>query len=154
MFESISSTNLTIKTTSNSLSNNHSTQKSISRITRTISPLPHKQQQQQSTSRPKSREQDKRERSNSATASRRQERGTTAQPHAREKLSAVQQETETERNELKHVFARLQSKSVAQKLKEHLQEEQAEEARPAREDRGGRDKDVEDGSTSTLKSEH
>ena len=66
----------------------------------------------------------------------------------------MQRETETERNELKHVFARLQSKSVAQKLKEHLQEEQAEEARPAREDRGGGDKDVEDGSTSTLKSEH
>ena len=51
------------------------------------------------------------------------------------------------------MFARLQSKSVAQKLKEHLQEEEAEQARPAKEDRG-EERDELDGSTSNLKSKY
>ena len=96
------------------------------------------------------REQEKRDRSNSATV-KRQDRANT-QPH-RERTSSNGNERGGERNELKHVFARLQSKSVAQKLKEHLQEEEAEQARPAKEDRG-EERDELDGSTSNLKSKY
>lgn len=143
-FESISSTNLTIKTTLSSLnSNNQSAQKSISKTTKTISPSPTKQQLNKPHSKA-GKEQERIERPNSSSSSRRHERGST-QPS---KQPAVDNSRSSDKNELKHVFAKLQHKSVAQKLRQHLGEEEAEGAKPAKEDR---EENVE-GSTANLKS--
>ena len=123
-FESISSTNLTIKSTLTG-SNNQPTSKSI---TKTISPSHTKQQLNML----QSKEPERRERSKSATGSRHQESVTT---HLHKGASFGNKER-SDQNELKHVFAKLQSKSTAQKLRQHLQEEEAEEAKPAKENRG------------------
>ena len=140
-FESISSTNLTIKSTLSSL-NNQTAHKSISKTTKTISPQ-HKLQQ---PIKPMSKIGEIREknslREHSNLNTRRQERGSTQSS----KEASLDQ---SNRNELKYVFAKLQSKSVAQKLREHLVEEEVIELRPAKE---SKDEDV-DGSTGNLKSE-
>lgn len=140
-FESISSTNLTIKSTLSSL-NNQTAHKSISKTTKTISPQ-HKLQQ---PIKPMSKIGEIREknslREHSNLNTKRQERGSTQSS----KEASLDQ---SNRNELKYVFAKLQSKSVAQKLREHLVEEEVIELRPAKE---SKDEDV-DGSTGNLKSE-
>ena len=151
-FESISSTNLTIKS---GLLNNHSGQKSISKTTtRTVSSLQTKKQQQPSPLQQSSMT--GRERRNSG--SKRQERGNTGGQSYTEQQKMLARNSKSDGNELKNVFAKLQSKSVAQKLREHLEEEEAEEARPAKEDRRKEDNIDTDpdgeGSTSALKSEH
>jgi hypothetical protein len=152
-FESISSTNLTIKS---GLLNNHSAQKSISKTTttRTVSSLQTKKQQQPSPLQQSSMT--GRERRNSG--SKRQERGNTGGQTYREQQQLLARNSKSDGNELKNVFAKLQSKSVAQKLREHLEEEEAEEARPAKENRR-REHNIDtepdaEGSTSALKSEH
>ena len=85
-----------------------------------------------------------RERPNSA---KRYERGST---HAqRSKETSVRNTNDSDKNELKDVFAKLQHRSVAQKLRQHLEEEEAEGDKPVKE---SKDDDV-DGSTANLKSE-
>lgn len=136
-FESISSTNLTIMSSLNPYD-----QSSLKRITKTISPSSTKQQ----LSTLYSKEKERKERQNSAS-SRRQERGTT-QP----KKPPVVDVSSNDRNELKQVFAKLQHKSVAQKLRQHLEEEEAEGAKPVKETRDEDLKDIDGGSTANVKS--
>lgn len=138
-FESISSTNLTIM---NSLSPYD--QSSLKRITKTISPSSTKQQLSLY-----SKDKERKERQNSAN-SRRQERKS-AQPN-KPPVGDVTSTTSNDSNELKQVFAKLQHKSVAQKLRQHLEEEEAERAKPAKETRDEDLKDVDGGSTSNPKS--
>ena len=135
-FESISSTNLTIMSTPSGLSSkNQSTHKTI---TKTISPSSTKLQLHVPQSK------GGRERPNSG---KRYERGSThIQPI---KEASVSNTSSSGKNELKHVFAKLQHRSVAQTLRQHLEEEEAEAAKPEKENK---EKDV-DGSTSNLKSE-
>ena len=137
-FESISSTNLTIKPT---LASPHS--QSHKSITKTISPSHTKQQLNIPQSRV-GREQDKRDRKNSAASARRQERGKVQQ-------RSLDGTEKSERDELKHVFAKLQNKSVAQKLQQHLEEEETESVKPVKDNRGEDDDSLE-GSTASLKS--
>ena len=124
-FESISSTNLTIKSTLTSL-NKQSSHKSI---TKTISPQP-KQQSTKSLSKTAGNRDQERSRERSNSSVRRQERGSAQSSNKASMDNSSQNENE---NELKHVFAKLQSMSVAQKLREHLDEEEEIEARPAKE---------------------
>ena len=158
-FESISSTDLIIKSSPSNHSNNHSTQKSISQTTRAVSSLATKKQQkpsQQKPSQPKSKVAGReKERRNSFT--KRQERGNASGQTYREQQHMFTRNSDSDGNELKNVFAKLQNKSVAQKLREHLEEEEAEQARPAKEDRG-EDNNMDAGndaesSSSALKSE-
>ena len=139
-FESISSTNLTIKSTLTSLSN-QTAHKSISKTTKTISPQPKKQQSKTNLSKTGAKE-----RSNSC--SKRQERGSA---QSSKDVSLVKS-SQSDSNELKQVFAKLQSKSVAQKLHQHLVEEKTLATRPIKEKED--DSESVDGSTSASKSEN
>ena len=137
-FESISSTNLTIMSTPSGLtSKDQSTHKTI---TKTISPSSTKPH----LNVPQSKGRREGERPNSA---KRYERGSTHVQRSKE--ISVRNTNNGDKNELKDVFAKLQHRSVAQKLRRHLEEEEAEEDKPVKE---SKDDDV-DGSTANLKSE-
>ena len=77
-------------------------------------------------------------------SSRRQERGSSQR--SEEAIGAS-----SGKNELKQVFAKLQHKSVAQKLQHHLDKEEREGAKPAKENR--EEDRSEEGSMANVKSE-